>query len=344
MRTNSSLQINITRIIFLLIAIFCGMAVSSSIEVPTSKSVPMAVILAMAVIYIEHLSRQFTLRSFSHATFGLMIGIFCAWLLNKVPLAELIAIYSDDLVKSEAALLIFGLGSYLVLGFLGVTLSLRSGQEDFAFIVPYVRFRQSNVSELPVILDQSVILDGRLVELIETKVIEGHLLVPNYVLNEINLLASDPVASRKANGKRGLEVLETLRKDPEVKLTVYISQESNDSGDFESRLINTTRVNNAKLITTNSSLTKNARLQNVPVMNLDEVSLAFQQTVAVGDKISLAISRTGKEEHQGVGYLSDGSMIVVNQAVSLIGTTQNIVIISKLHSKSGQLVFAELDL
>ena len=109
------------------------------------------------------------------------------------------------------------------------------------------------------------------------------------------------------------------------------------------RLINTAKVSDAKLLTTDEALTKSASLQNVTVMNLDAVALAFQPTVVVGEKLKLAITRTGKEEHQGVGYLSDGSMIVVNHGVSLIGTTQIVVVISKLQSGSGLLVFAELD-
>jgi len=229
------------------------------------------------------------------------------------------------------------------MGFLGVVLALRSGKEDFAFIIPYIRFRQSNVNEQVLLLDSSVILDSRLPELIEAKVIEGNLLVPQYVLEEINQMANSGSSAVKERGKRALGTLDDFRKNKEINLTISRNEESNETEALEEKLVTSAQANNAKLITTDDALAKSARVQNVNVMNLDEVAQALQPTVVVGEKLKLALTRTGKEEHQGVGYLQDGSMIVVNHGVSLIGTTQEVVAVSKMQTSTGLLVFAELN-
>jgi len=131
MKSNSAFQINIIRIVFLFVAIFSGMAVCASttgseFEIPVWTGILVGVGISMLVIYFEHSSRQFTLRGFSGATFGLMIGIFCAWLLNKIPLDDLLSNLTENSLTAETLLLMYSLTTYLVMGFLGVVLSLSS--------------------------------------------------------------------------------------------------------------------------------------------------------------------------------------------------------------------------
>jgi len=156
-------------------------------------------------------------------------------------------------------------------------------------------------------------------------------------------MANSASIATKEKGQRALDILDELRKSSEVRLTVNTNEADTSGETTEAKLINSAQITNAKLITTDDALAKSARLQNVPVMNLDEVAQAFQPTVVVGEKLKLAISRTGKEDHQGVGYLQDGSMIVVNNGASLIGTQQNVVVVSKMQTGTGLLVFAELE-
>lgn len=348
MKPSSPYSINFTRLAFLIISIVGGIAIAASTR-GTEYPIPIwvgtlgGVISSCTVIYLEQLSRRFTLRGFSTATFGLMIGIFCAWLLNFMPLQELINILAGSQAQANTLHLIYQCLTYLILAFIGITISLRSGQEDFAFIIPYIRFRQTNASEQRLVLAASATLDGRLIPLLESGVIEGHLIIPRYILDEITAMAESPDQNKKHRGERALEMLEKLRKDANFKITVSNGSERNDENNLDALLTQTTKLENAKLITSDDALTKAARLQGINVLNLDEIAEAFHPPINVGEKIKLAITRPGKDENQGVGYLSDGSMIVVNNAAKLLGTTQSVVVISKLQTNTGLMVFAELE-
>ncbi len=345
--SSSSIQINLIRIIFLVAVILCSMAVCYSTretvyEVPVWIGTLIGVALALAVIYLEYRSRRLTLRGFSRGTFGLMIGIFCAWLLHKLPVAELLDSFITSPVLAEILLLSYGLVLYLAFGFLGVILALRSGQEDFAFVIPYIRFRQTNVSAQTLLLDQSVILDGRLQALLDAQALEGRLVVPQFVLDAISHLAHTPDAVQRDRGQRALRLLNDLRNNPEAQLRVSSGDESSAAQPLEARLISSAQASNAKLVTTDETLTQAARLQSLSVLNIDEVAAALQPSIVVGEQLRLHLTRPGKEAHQAVGYLSNGTMIVVNQGAPHLGSTQEVVIVSQLQSSSGLLVFADL--
>jgi len=298
MKSISTFQINLVRLIFLMVTIVAGMAVAastigSSIEIPIWVGLLTGLFIAWLVIFFEFLSKKFTIRGFSRATFGLMIGILSAWLLNRVPIEDFLNSFSDDLI-SISLTMGYKMFTYLVMAFLGVVLSLRAGQENFAFVIPYVRFRQSSANEQVTVLDESVVLDDRLEILINANVIEGQIMVPQFVFSGISILAKSSDKVKKERGERALRRLDSIRAMDKLKLTIGSRDGSDPKDSVHDRLVFVCHINNAKLVTLDDALTKLARLQDITVLNLDEISNAFQPKVAVGEKLTVALSRTGK--------------------------------------------------
>ena len=157
-------------------------------------------------------------------------------------------------------------------------------------------------------------------------------------------MANSPTPSRKARAERGLENLEHLHAGEKFRITIYDSEveEDEEAGSHEARLIYSCRLLAARLLTTDENFSKAARLQGVKVLNINDLNQALKPKIAVGERIRLPLVRAGKDEHQAVGYLPDGSMIVVNNAVARINTTQDVTVISTLETDAGTMVFAEL--
>jgi uncharacterized protein YacL len=220
-------------------------------------------------------------------------------------------------------------------------LALRSSRDDFAFILPYVRFRQDGISGQPVVLDGEAIMDGRVPGVIQAGFLSGRLIVPQFVLDELQTLAASESQTDRVRAKRGLELLEKMQDSK--GLAVSIEDVAANQESSEARLLQTAQLLGARLLTTDDNLSKVAKLRNIDALNLHDLLDALRPAIVVGEKIRLPLVRTGKDEHQAVGYLSDGTMIVVNHAVDRIGTTCNVRVISTLQTTAGVMVFSELE-
>ena len=221
-------------------------------------------------------------------------------------------------------------------------LALRGNREDFAFIIPYVRFREDSSSGQPIVLDAETVMDGRMLGLIRSGFISGRLIIANYVLEEIQTLANEAENGVKHRAQRGLDNLEKMQSSPDTQVSIHDARTHSGAESIHSRLIETSKFFGARLLTLDESLTKVAKLQGVSVLNLNELDLALRPPIAVGEKLRVALVRPGKEEHQAVGYLPDGTMIVVNQSVKNIGESVDVVVVTTLQTASGTLVFAEI--
>lgn len=351
-------SINLARITYLLVCELAGVGVAMSTkelgdyEIPIWCGVLAGLAVAGMVLFFESCIRSFTLRGFTNTSFGILVGLFCAWLLTKLNYDQAvdgivrgIVGASDGNGAGLASSINFGLNMFLFasLAFLGAVLAMRSGRDEFAFIIPYVRFRQDAASGQPLLLDADVIMDGRVPRILASGFLTGRLIVPRFVLDELKVLSSSPSPGKRQRGQRGLDCLEEMQEDKEIHISVHEpEEEASHSDGMDARLVSTARMLGARLITTDENLTKVARLQSAEVLNINDLSDALKPAVVVGEKIHLALVRTGKDEHQGVGYLPDGTMIVVNHAAPKIGTTQDVMVISTLQTSAGQMVFAEL--
>jgi uncharacterized protein YacL len=343
----SPASVNVARLTYLVVCELAGLAIAlSNPLIPLWAGLFGGLIVGGFFIVVERLMRDSTLRGFSTATFGVAVGLICAFLLNRVGISELVKLAvtplnSEDLGESLA--LALNVAIYASLAFLGAVLALRSNQEDFSFIIPYVRFRQDATSGQPLLLDGEVIMDGRLPALMSAGFLTGRLLIPQFVLEELQVMANSPSAGKRQRGQRGLEILELLQKNPAVPISIQDSRGMAEDDSFQGRLVQTAKLLSARIITTDENLTKVAHLQGADVMNLNDLADALKPSVVVGESVRLALVRAGKDDHQAVGYMPDGTMIVVNHSINKIGTTQDVTVISKLQTSAGQMVFAELN-
>lgn len=348
-------SVNIARLIYLLICEAAGVAIALStkgiLDISVGKGLLCGLGVAAFFIWIETLMKGFTLRGFSTASFGLGVGLFCAWLLTRVEISNLLELalkgkYPEDAstagVELDVLKLTINVTLFASLGFLGAVLALRSNRDDFAFIIPYVRFRQDSSSGQPVVLDGEAVMDGRVLGIFRSGFLHGRMIVPRFVLDELQRKADSSGNGDKIRAQRGLDSLEQMQKAADIQISIHDSLMSTESEALNTRLIETARMLGARLMTVDENLAKVAKIQGVDVLSIHELDEALKPTIAVGERIRIALVRSGKEDHQAVGYLPDGTMIVANHAVSKIGTTADVIVVSTLNTSSGTMVFGEL--
>ncbi len=288
--------------------------------------------LGSLLIGLDQMLKGFSLRAFSAATFGLILGTIVAWLIDRTQLF----IYADEKTRW-----LIRLGLFLSFGYVGMILAMRSNKEDFTLLIPYMRFRSQNKPENMIVLDTSVIIDGRIADLIEARFVEGVIVVPKFVLHELQLIADATDPARRARARRGLDILSRLRQNPRSEVRIH-EADFPEEREVDAKLLKLTRALEGKLFTNDFNLGKIAELQSVPYVNLNSLATALKPAVLPGDVFSLRIAREGKDKGQGVGYLSDGTMVVVNGAQTLVGQQVAVQIQSLLQTGAGIIFFAEL--
>src|SRR5712672_4411605 len=284
------------------------------------------------MIALDEMLKGFSLRAFSATTFGLLLGTVVALLIDRSGLFEKVDETTRWLVR---------LGLFLSFGYIGIVLAMRSNKEDFSLIIPYVRFAPQNKPDNLLLLDTSVIIDGRIADLIEANFIEGLIVLPRFVLKELQQIAdsSDPI--KRARGRRGLEMLNRIQKNPRNEVKIH-DGDFPDEKEVDAKLIRLARNLGAKLYTNDYNLGKIAELQSVNYVNLHDVAKSMRVILLPGEMLSLRIVREGKDKGQGVGYLPDGTMVVVNNAQSAIGHQAEVQVQSLLQTGAGIIVFADL--
>ena len=230
---------------------------------------------------------------------------------------------------------------FLGFGYIGMILAMRSNKEDFSLIIPYVRFSPQNKPDNLLLLDTSVIIDGRIADLIETHLLEGLIIVPRFVLREIQQIADSGDAIKRARGRRGLEMLNRIQRNHNIEVRIH-DGDFPDEKEVDSKLVRLARNLNAKLYTNDYNLGKIAALQKVSCINLHEVSKCLKVILLPGEMLQLKIVREGKDKGQGIGYLPDGTMVVVSNGQSHIGQQVEAEVQTLLQTGAGIIVFADL--
>jgi uncharacterized protein YacL len=329
--------LNVIRMFFLLLAGFIGAIVAMG-EDPQIWWFGAVIGLGFAsiLIVLDIMLRLLTFRSFSHGTFGLLIGFLCAWLVTRIGIFE--AGWGQQFPLAGS---IFNLAMFLGFGFIGVMLALRSKREEFSLIIPYVRFRQDALQDLPTLLDTNIIIDGRIPGICEAGFLGGSLVVPRFVLEELQKMADSPDEVRRSRGRRGLDALNSLKASGKTEVTVR--DETFETGlTSDAKMVHLADLMDARILTNDANLGKVARLKGVSVINLNELSLALKPIVSPGDELALELVKEGRDDHQAVGYLPDGTMIVVNHAKRHLGTQQQVIVAGAVQTSAGRLIFAEI--
>jgi uncharacterized protein YacL len=284
------------------------------------------------MIAIDEMLKGFSLRAFSATTFGLLLGTLVALLIDRSGLFEKVDETTRWLVR---------LGLFLSFGYIGIVLAMRSNKEDFSLIIPYVRFAPQNRPDNLLLLDTSVVIDGRIADLIEANFIEGLIVVPRFVLRELQQIADSNDPIKRARGRRGLEMLNRIQRNTRNEVKIH-DGDFPDEQEVDSKLIRLARNLGAKLYTNDYNLGKIAELQSVNHVNLHELAKSMRVILLPGEILSLRIVREGKDKGQGVGYLPDGTMVVVNNAQSAVGQQVEAQVQSLLQTGAGIIIFADM--
>ena len=327
------LTINLLRVLFVTFCAAIGANISSALVGNLWLGLILGTIFGLLVVLIDRLLKGVSLRLFSSATFGLLLGMIFAHLF----LASDILRYQSEQTQWAIRLIVYATFAYL-----GMMLAMRSSRDEFSLIIPYVRFARETTQHEPLIVDTNVIIDGRIADLCGTGFLSRSLIVPRFVLDELQGLADSHDPIKRERGRRGLEILNALQRSREIELNIHETTAGDSDLGVDARLVRTAKMLKARLLTNDHALSQVARLDQVPTLNLVDLVRALRPNVMTGDEIELNLIKEGREPHQAVGYLPDGTMIVVNHGRPYVGKTARVVISSALQTSAGRLIFAEL--
>ena len=296
-----------------------------------------AVALGLLVITVDALTPNKRLAWVVGIFVGTMLGLVAAVAVGSI--IDLVA-GAWDLRESGATYLSLGkvmLGIILVYLSISVVLTTR---DDFRLVIPYVEFARQVRGTRPLLLDTSALVDGRIEDLARTGIIDAPVIVAQFVIDELQALADSGDAAKRARGRRGLEVLQRMRSNPWIDLEV---EELRAEGRGVDRaLVEAAKADRFRIVTTDSGLERVAEINGVACLNLHAVAGALRPGQAAGDEFALAVVRRGENPHQGVGFLDDGTMVVVDHGAALVGSTVGVVVTNSVQTSAGRLVFARV--
>jgi uncharacterized protein YacL len=213
-------------------------------------------------------------------------------------------------------------------------------RDDFRLVIPYVEFARQVRGTRPLLVDTSALVDGRIEELGRTGIIDAPVIVAQFVIDELQALADSGDPSKRARGRRGLEVLQRLRTNPWIDLEV--EELRADGRGVDRALVEVAKADRFRIVTTDSALERVAEINGVACMNLNAVAGALRSGQSAGEEFTLEIVRPGENPHQGVGFLEDGTMVVVDHGSSLVGSSARVVVTNTVQTSAGRLVFARV--
>ncbi len=286
--------------------------------------------LGALVILVDILLKGFSLRGLTAMTFGLFIGWLMAFFLANSPLLEM----ADAETLFLARLVLF-----LALMYLGAVLALR-GKDEFNLIIPYMRFVPHEVNVPLAVVDTSALIDGRIAGICKSGFLGYALLIPRFVLDELQNVADSRDPVRQAKGRKGLSVINELKRIPGLDLRIHESSVDKPQK-VDAKLIFLARSLNAKLLTMDYNLAQLAEFHSVKWLNINALAKALSDEFVIGDSLEVDLVKSGKEPGQAVGFLRDGSMVVVNDSEDFIGESVMVQIQSILPSAGGKMVFAK---
>jgi uncharacterized protein YacL len=293
-------------------------------------------VTASIVVSIDMLFRKKKLDTISAVYFGLIVGVFLTYVVSiaLTPLMQDVAAVNVERIK-----LVLG----MVLCYACVSLLMQT-KDDFRFVIPYIEFAKEVKGLRPYLLDTSVVIDGRIADVVETCIFDNQLIMPRFILSELQNIADSGDKMRRARGRRGLDVLNRLRISKSIEFKIYdreLPEMANQPVDM--KLVLLAKDLEGKIITGDYNLNKVARLHNVPVINLNDVANALKPIFLPGERVEVRVVKPGEEPGQGVGYLDDGTMIVIENGRPHIGETVGLTVTSVLQTSAGRMIFGRFE-
>jgi uncharacterized protein YacL len=284
------------------------------------------------LILLEVAMRKVSVRGLSSAVFGMILGLIMSkFVIDAFGLARM----------SPEAYEHLKVVTTLTLCYLGMVIGLR-GKDEFNVIIPYIRLRRQDQNEEVTVLDTSVIIDGRALDIFKTKFLEGKLIIPKFVLKELQQIADSTDPMKRQRGRRGLEILHAMQRESGQDINLH-DEEFPEIHEVDAKLVKLAKVLEAKIMTVDFNLNRVASLQGIKVLNINELANALKPVVFPGEQMHVKLIKEGKEHNQAVGYLDDGTMIVVEDGRRFIGQDVRVVVTSVLQTQAGRMIFAKME-
>lgn len=318
------------RILFIVASVLVGAQI-----VPAKSMIIGGIVGGVAsflLILLEIGMRKVSVKGLSSAVFGLLLGLIMAKLV--IDAVSLAPIPLESLAGLSVTLT-------LVFCYLGMVIGLR-GKDEFNVIIPYVRLRRQDQEEDIVILDTSIIIDGRIQDIFKTRFLEGKMVIPRFVLKELQQIADSTDPIKRQRGRRGLEILHIIQKEAGESISIH-EEEFADIPEVDSKLIRLAKILSAKILTVDFNLNRVASFQGIKVLNINELANALKPVVFPGERMTIKLIKEGKEHNQGVGYLEDGTMVVVEDGRKSLGQDVKVVVTSVLQTQAGRMIFTKIE-
>lgn len=288
--------------------------------------------ISILTIIFEQRVKKTPLRIVIGGAIGLITGLVVSNLISYTITTQFI---ENHILKIFIYILV-----NLLFGYIGLSIGMKKG-DDFDGHNVYTLFGEKYTAETAKILDTSVIIDGRIAEITEAGFVEGEIVIPQFVLQELQYIADSADAIKRVRGKRGLDVLQRLQKQTNTKVTI-VDSDFPKIKEVDAKLIVLAKQMGAKIVTNDSNLIKIAELQGVAVLNINNLANILKPVVLPGEVISIYLLKEGKENGQGVGYLDDGTMVVVDNARKFLGRNMDVVVTSVLQTTGGRMIFSRV--
>lgn len=324
----------------------------------------MAITLSVGVLFlcVDILSPRKKLAIFSGTFLGLLVGLVVAYGLSfvvdmmadrymeKLPDPTTLVTLKekqDYLAKKEARVALVMLTNVtvgVVCCYLAISFILQT-KDDFRFIIPYVEFRKEVRGPRSILVDTSVIIDGRILDVVETGIIESRLVVPRFVVQELQTIADNGDKLKRNRGKRGLDILTKLQENKrKVEVIIYdwTGHSSPEAEGADQKLLVLGKELNARILTNDTNLSKVAILRGVEVINVNELASALRPVVLPGERMAVKLIKPGEEASQGVGFLDDGTMVVVKEGRGFVGQEVEFAVTNVLQTSTGRMIFGQI--
>ena len=331
------------------VALLLGLAVVSvsifveSGDTATTVLVPLGILGVGALVLLTDVrEKQKQITTISAIYFGLLLGLLLGYLFSMavVPILESTFPGQPQMVLLGRVLLT------VICCYVTISTFLQT-KDEFRFIIPYVEFSKQVKGGRPLLLDTSVIIDGRIADVCDTRLIDTPLIVPRFVLQELQAVADSSDKLKRNRGRRGLDVLKRLQSNPKLQLQMHDGNvpelRTGERIRVDERLVILAKALNARVVTNDFNLNKIAQLQGVDVINLNELANALKTVALPGEAMPVKVVKAGDQIGQGIGYLDDGTMVVIEQGRALIGQEVSIVVTSVLQTPAGRMIFGRID-
>jgi uncharacterized protein YacL len=297
--------------------------------------------MAMLVFLLDVFTPKNKLGALAGVFFGLLVGMLLSGALvnvvNMVNESWGLGL-SPGVVASIRAMMV------ICICYLTISVVMRT-KDDVRFVIPYVEFAKQTKGMRPLVLDTSAIVDGRIADLCQSKLFDAAVLVPRFVLNELQLIADSADKLKRQRGRRGLDILNKMQSNPgmDVEIDDSVIAEVEELRGVDQKIVSFAKINNGRVVTTDYNLSKVAQVRGVDVLNINDLASMLKVVALPGEPMTIKIIKPGEESDQGIGYLEDGTMVVVEGARNKIGRDISIGVTSSLQTSAGKMIFGKFE-